>query len=63
EINKNNLQVVYYTNVPFNIVQIGIYQTQIELASGDVVEYYAAGNGIYHDRTRVTNNGVVRQQA
>ncbi|MDR1412706.1 MAG: hypothetical protein LBJ07_02145 [Actinomycetes bacterium] len=55
-IKKGNLQVVYHTNVPFNVVGMGIYKAEIELAPGDTVEYFAAGNGIRHGRTVVTRS-------
>ncbi|MDR0583756.1 MAG: hypothetical protein LBG57_05320 [Treponema sp.] len=53
-IKKGNLQVTYHTNVSFNVISIGIYKTEIELSPGDTVEYFAAGNGIHHDRTILT---------
>ena len=46
--------MAYRTNVPFNIVTMGIYKTEAELSPGDTVEYFVAGNGIYHDRTIIT---------
>lgn len=54
EIKKDNLQVTYHTNVPFNVITMGIYKTEIELSPGDTVEYFVAGNGIRHDRTIIT---------
>lgn len=53
-IKKNNLQVTYHTNVPFNVIHIGIYKAEIKLSPGDTVEYFIAGNGIRHDRTILT---------
>ncbi|MCL2324799.1 MAG: hypothetical protein FWC48_04425 [Actinomycetia bacterium] len=53
-IKKGSEQVVYRTNVPFNVVQMGIYRAEIELSPGDTVAYYIAGNGIRHDRTVIT---------
>ena len=53
-IKKNNLQVTYHTNVPFNVITMGIYKTEIELSPGDTVEYFVAGNGIRHNRTIIT---------
>jgi hypothetical protein len=55
-VKRDNLQVTYHTNVPFNVINIGIYKTEIELAPGDTVEYFAAGNGIRHDRTILTRS-------
>jgi Na+/glutamate symporter len=53
-IQKNNVKVIYHTNVSFNVITIGIYKTEIELSPGDTVEYFAAGNGIHHSRTIIT---------
>jgi hypothetical protein len=53
-IRKNNLQVTYHTNVPFNIIVMGVYKAEINLSQGDTVEYFVAGNGIRNDRTILT---------
>jgi hypothetical protein len=53
-IQKGNLRVTYHTNVPFNVICMGVYKTEIELSPGDTVEYFVAGNGIRHGRTIVT---------
>jgi hypothetical protein len=55
-IKKDNLQVTYHTNVPFNVIGMGIYKAEIELAPGDTVEYFVAGNGIRRNRTIITRN-------
>ena len=53
-IKKGNLQVTYHTKVPFNVIAMGVYKTEIDLSPGDTVEYFVAGNGIRHDRTIIT---------
>ena len=53
-IKKGNLQVTYHTNVPFNIISMGVYKAEIDLSPGDTVEYFVAGNGIRHGRTILT---------
>ena len=53
-IKKGNLQVTYHTNVPFNVIVMGVYKTEIDLSPGDTVEYFVAGNGIRHERTILT---------
>lgn len=53
-IKKDNLQVVYHTDVPFNVIMMGVYKAEIELSPGDTVEYFVAGNGIREDRTIIT---------
>jgi hypothetical protein len=55
-IKKDNLKVTYHTNVPFNVINMGIYRAEIELSPGDTVEYFVAGNGIRSDRTIITKN-------
>jgi hypothetical protein len=53
---KGTNQVTYYTNVPYNVINMGVYKTEVELSPGDTVEYYVAGNGIQNDRTKITKN-------
>jgi hypothetical protein len=55
-IKKDNLQVTYHTNVPFNVINMGIYKAEVELSLGDTAEYFVAGNGIRSDRTTITKN-------
>jgi Na+/glutamate symporter len=55
-IKKDNLKVTYHTNVSFNVINMGIYRSEIELSPGDTVEYFVAGNGIRSDRTIITKN-------
>jgi hypothetical protein len=55
-IKKDNLQVTFHTNVPFNVINMGVYKAEIELSPGDTVEYFVAGNGIRNERTILTKN-------
>jgi hypothetical protein len=55
-IKKDNLHVTYLTNVPFNVITMGIYKAEVELSPGDTVEYFVAGNGIRRDRTILTRS-------
>jgi hypothetical protein len=56
-VKKGSLHVTYHTNVPFNVITMGVYKTEIELSPGDTVEYFVAGNGIRHERTIITRSG------
>jgi hypothetical protein len=53
-LKKGSEQVAYQTNVPYNVIEIGVYKTEVELGPGDTVELVAAGNGIRHGQTRLT---------
>jgi len=54
-LQKGCTTVTCQTDLPYNIIGMGVYTTNLTLAPGDTAEFVCAGNGIRHDETKITH--------